>query len=110
MKFNQWLDIWLNKYQKNTIKYNTYLSYQNLIRLHINPILGIYELDQLDFSLLQDFINAKLEHGNIINGNSLSTNTILAITSLLKNSLKFALRLGLISKDYFSFLSIPNLK
>ncbi len=110
MKLNQWLDIWLNKYQKNTIKYKTYLSYQNMIRLHINPMLGNYELKQLNVSILQDFINEKLAHGNVMNGKSLSANTLLAITSLLKNALKLALKLELITKDCFSFLFIPNIK
>ncbi len=110
MKFNQWLIIWLDKYQKNTIKLKTYLTYQNLIRLHINPYLGNYELDQISISLLQDFINSKLEHGNLINGSPLSTNTVLAISSIIKNSLRFALKLNFIRNDCFSFLSIPCLK
>ncbi len=110
MNFNEWLDIWLDKYQKNTIKLRTYFTYQNLIRLHIKPSLGNYELEQLNTSILQDFVNYKINHGNLINGNSLSTSTILAITSILKSSLRFALKLDLIKKDCFSFLSIPYLK
>lgn len=51
MKLKQWLTIWLDKYQKNTIKIRTYSSYQNLITIHINPILGDYELNQLDSSI-----------------------------------------------------------
>ena len=110
MKLKQWLTIWLDKYQKNTIKIRTYSSYQNLITIHINPILGDYELNQLDSSILQDYINNKIEHGNIINGKGLSTNSILAITSILKNSLKLALKLDLVEKDYFSVLSVPYFK
>jgi len=110
MKLNQWLTIWLDKYQKNTIKIKTYYTYLNLIRLHINPYLGNYELEQINTSLLQDFINSKLKHGNLINGDSLSTSTIISITSILKQALKLALKLNLINNDYFSFISIPCLK
>ena len=95
---------------KNTIKIRTYSSYQNLITIHINPILGDYELNQLDSSILQDYVDNKIEHGNLINGKGLSTNSILAITSILKNSLKLALKLDLIEKDYFSVLSVPYFK
>lgn len=110
MKLNQWLNIWLDKYQKNTIKIKTYFTYLNLIRLHINPSLGNYELEQINTSLLQDFINSKLKHGNLINGTSLSTSAIISITSILKQALKFALKLNIINNDYFSFLSVPCLK
>lgn len=110
MKLNEWLHIWLNKYEKNTIKSRTFFGYQNLIRLHINPTLGNYELDKIDASLLQDFVNQKLENGNLINGKALSTNTIFAIISVLKNALRFASKLNLISSDCFSIISIPRLK
>ncbi len=108
MKLSQWLETWLEKYQRHIIKYKTYFNYHNLIRVHINPLLGDYELDQLSASVLQDFINAKLEKGNTINGKPLSPNTLRSITSVLKNALKSALQFELISKDCFSFLSIPN--
>jgi len=51
-----------------------------------------------------------MNKGNLVNGKPLSTNTVLAIVSIIKQSLNFALKLELISKDYFSILSIPNLK
>lgn len=110
MKLKQWLTIWLEKYQKNTIKIRTYSSYQSLISIHINPLLGDYKSNQLNSSILQDYINSKIDHGNLINGKWLSTNSILAIASILKNSLKLALKLDLIEKDCFSKLSVPCLK
>lgn len=110
MKLEEWLTLWLDKYERNVIKLKTYFCYQNLIRLHINPILGSYELKDINASLLQDFINQKLENGNLVNGEALSTNSVLAIISILKQSLKFALKLELINKDYFSLITIPHLK
>ncbi len=109
MKLYEWLTIWLNKYEKNTIKLKTYLMYQDMIRLHINPILGDYELTAIDASLIQDFINNKCENGNLINGNPLATNTVLSIIAILKKALRFALKLDLIKKDCFSIVSTPRL-
>lgn len=108
MKLNEWLDIWLNKYVKHTIKARTYFTYQNMIRHHINPILGDRELSEINAEILQSFMNEKIEHGNLLNGKPLSTSTVLAIKSILKQALTFALKLGLMEKDYFTFISIPR--
>lgn len=110
MKLNKWLTIWLDKYEKNKIKAKTYFIYQNHIELHINPILGNYELKKITAPLIQDFINYKLEKGNLLNGKPLSTNTVFVIISILKNAIKSAVRLGLIHHDFFYLLSIPRLK
>lgn len=110
MKFFEWLEIWLNKYAKNRIKVKTFILYQNLIRLHIHPELGNYELRKLSIPLLQDFINNKIENVNKVTGKPLSTNTILAMASILKQSLKCALKLELIDKDCYSSLVMPRLK
>lgn len=108
MKLNEWLDIWLNKYVKHTIKAKTYFTYQNMIRLHITPILGDIEISEINAEILQSFMNEKIEHGNLLNGKSLSTSSVLAIKSILKQALTFALKLGFIEKDYFTFISIPR--
>ena len=64
MKLNEWLDIWLNKYQRTTIKLRTYLKYVDIIKKHINPILGEYELDDLSGNVLQEFVLYKLNNVN----------------------------------------------
>lgn len=108
MKLNEWLNTWLNKYVKHTIKLKTYFTYQNIIRLHIEPILGNINLNEISHEVLQNFINYKVEHGNLVNGNPLSTNTILSIKSILKQSFDFALKLGIIENNYLTFISIPK--
>lgn len=108
MKLNEWLDTWLNKYVKNTIKPKTYYAYQNMIRLHISPMLGDKDLYEINAEILQDFINYKVEHGNLINGGPLATNTIFAIKSILKQALEFAYKLGFINKNYLCLISFPK--
>ncbi len=110
MKLNQFMNIWLNKYVKHTIKFRTYYNYQNIIDNHINPILGNYELKDLSSSLIQDFIIQKLENGNLKNGDSLAYNTINAIFTVLKQVLKCAYNLEEITKDITDRITLPPAK
>lgn len=110
MKLNQWLDIWLNKYQKTTIKLRTYIKYEYTITKHINPILGDYELDDLTSDILQDFILQKLNNGNLKNNANLSPNSVLSIFSLLKQALKYAKKLEICLKEYTSNIKLPPIK
>ncbi len=36
----EWMDRWLEKYAKPTVKLSTYCSYEQLIRSHIKPQIG----------------------------------------------------------------------
>ena len=42
MKFKNWLDIWLEKYVKHSVKPRTYINYGGMIEKHIKPKLGDY--------------------------------------------------------------------
>ena len=35
MKYNEWLDLWLNKYVKISIKYKTYDYYKRIIKNNV---------------------------------------------------------------------------
>lgn len=37
--FGEWIDIWLEKYCKTSVKVSTYSWYEMFIRVHIKPIL-----------------------------------------------------------------------
>lgn len=54
MQLEKWLEIWLEQYAKYKIKTKTYYLYQNMIRLHINPMLGLYELTDINTEILQN--------------------------------------------------------
>ena len=45
MKLNEWLDIWLNKYTKYSLKLRTYNLYLNICNKHIKPVLGDYYIE-----------------------------------------------------------------
>ena len=110
MKLNEWLDTWLNKYAKLSIKQRTYLQYKDSIDKHINPILGNYELNELTASVLQEFVIEKLEKGNLKTGKGLSGNSVVGIIGVLKQALHQALVLELIAKDNSALIKLPTLQ
>lgn len=110
MKLKEWLNIWLNKYQKTTIKLRTYLKYEDTINKHINPILGDYELENLTGNILQEFVLYKLNNGNLITKDKLSDNSVIAIVSLLKQALRQAVFLGITNIEYTSHIKMPTIK
>lgn len=108
MKFKNWLSMWSNTFLKNKVKPRTFKLYQDFIRLHILPQLGHYDLNQLNPYLLQDFINQKAINGNIKTAQPLSSNTLLILVSILKQSLLLAFLFKHIKKDCFSFLKVQK--
>ena len=109
MKLNEFMDIWLNKYKKNTLKLKTYVIYHTIINGHIKPELGHYNLKDISALVLQEFITSKLEHGNIIDKSGLSHNTVLLILSILKQAFKLAYDLELIKQVPTKNISISKL-
>ena len=105
MKFDEWLNIWLNKYVKHTIKVRTFERYNYIITKHINPILGECDLDNLSTSILQDFLLLKIENGNLKTGKGLANNTILGIFNVLNQSILEANKLG-----YTKVNNVKNVK
>lgn len=108
MKLKEWLDFWLNEYQKNSIKLKTYALYNDCINKHINPILGDYDLNDLSLEVLQKFVNAKLNNGNLQSGKSLSVSSVYRMLSILKLSLSLAVSMGKCEKEFVSLVKLPR--
>ena len=108
MKVKELFDIWLNKYCKLSLKIRSFNKYDNFINLHINPILGEYEITEITSDILQDFISLKLKEGNLKTTGPLSSNTVFGIASVLKQGFKFALMQDLIIKDPTLSLKLPQ--
>ncbi|MCM1130752.1 MAG: N-terminal phage integrase SAM-like domain-containing protein [Roseburia sp.] len=83
MKLKELLNLWLNKYAKLTLKIRSFSKYQEITLLHINPILGNYELESITPTLLQDYVIDKLNSGNLITHKALASNTVSSIVSVL---------------------------
>lgn len=107
MKLNEWLDIWMTKYVKHTVKLRTYNIYGQLIEKHIKPKLGEYELDELTAEVLQDFVLEKLENGNLKNGKALSNNSVIVITNVLKQAISEANLFEITNKNNTKKIKMP---
>ena len=110
MKLKELFDVWLNKYAKHTIKLRTYITYQNIIDKHIIPVLGNYDLEDLSSSIIQEFIIIKIEKGNLNTGGKLAYNSVNAITSVLKQALKWAYKLDYLNIDVTTKITVPQAK
>ncbi|MDE7095411.1 MAG: site-specific integrase [Anaeroplasmataceae bacterium] len=110
MKLKELLNLWLNKYAKLTLKTRSYNKYQDIVLLHIVPLLGDDELAEITPPILQDFVLAKLKSGNLITHQSLASNTVSSIVSVLKQAFHLAMSLELISKDPTTIIKLPPSK
>ncbi|WP_251616815.1 tyrosine-type recombinase/integrase [Pumilibacter muris] len=102
MKYTQWLNEWLELYVKPLEKNRTYEKYKAQIRLHIKPELGEYELDSLSAQVLQKF-TAKL-------GERYSQSTVCGILSVVRASLKRAIKSELAEKEYTDCVVRPKMR
>ena len=83
MSFADYLDYWFDNYVKASCKYNTQLYYEQIIRTHLKPALGMYKLRSLTPMQLQEFVNQKFIQG-------LKKTTLSCILGVLTGSLKYA--------------------
>ena len=101
MKYKNWLVEWLALYVKPTTKERTYKKYQRQIELHILPVLGEFELNDLTATVLQRFTVDLSEKG-------LSANTVNGIISVLKSSLRRAVLLCVTDKEFTMAIVRPK--
>ncbi len=101
MKYKEWLEKWLAWYVQPTVKSRTHEKYRRQIERHVLPALGEYELHELKATVLQRFTVALLETG-------MSANTINGIVSLLKTSLKRAVQIGIVEKEFSHAIVRPK--
>ncbi len=107
MKTKEWLDIWLNKYVKHTVKLRTFERYKYNVEKHINPEIGKLELGELSASVLQDFVLHKLEEGNLKTSGPLANNPVIGIVNVIKAALAMAVSLEIIDKEYSNKIKLP---
>lgn len=96
----QYLDYWLGVY-KQSIRPRSYERYEQIIRLHIVPILGRLRLDKLLPQQVQSLYAQKQEEG-------LSANTVVTIHHMLHRALKSAVRWGVVSHNVCESVEVPR--
>lgn len=95
MKYKDWLAEWLNSYVKLTAKARTVQRYSEIIKQHLCPRLGDFELDELTLIALQRCVAELTENGNLKTGAGLSPSAVNSIITVLKGSLRTASMIGL---------------
>jgi integrase len=94
MKYKVWLGEWLKNYVKPSVKAKTFERYSEMIAQHIVVGLGDYELEKLSPTILQNFVTALLEHGNLKTGSGLAVSSVNGIITVIQDSLKTATMVG----------------
>lgn len=110
MKYIDWLVQWLENYIRPSVKVRTYERYKLIVEQHIKDKIGGIELNDLSPLVLQSFITGLLQNGNGKTGKGLSANSVNAVISVLKNSLRTAHLLGLTKEYAADKIKRPKLK
>ena len=95
MKYKEWLSEWLENYVGPTSKAKTYSRYSQIIRCHLSPRLGNYEMEELTPQLLQQQIVDMSKSGNQRTGKGLAPSTLNLIVAVIQGSLETAFSIGL---------------
>lgn len=107
MTLKAWLEYWFEVYAKRTVKQSTAVSYYGYINGHIAPQIGMYKLSELNTDVFQRFFNFQSDSGSL-KGGGLSPKTLSNISRMIHKSMKKALELELIKKNYAEFIELPR--
>lgn len=110
MIYKTWLEKWLAHYIEPTAKSRTYSRYSEIVRQHILPKLGEYDLEELTPGVLQKYITELLQTGNLRTGKGLSANSVNAIINVIQNSLRTAFNLGYVATFTADRLKRPKIE
>lgn len=106
-----WLEIWYNSYVIKNVKNSTRVSYEGIIRNHLNPHIGHIKLMDLRKSHIDNMYYELLLNGKGNKKNtSLSVKTVRNIHLVLHKALQEALEQELIVKNYASIAKVPTMK
>ena len=83
MQYKEWLRQWLENYVKPTTKCKTYIRYSEIVRGHLVPKLGDYEVNDLTPIILQRLTTELLYSGNLKTGAGLSANSVNGIITVI---------------------------
>ena len=97
----QFLTDWLEHTHKQSVRPRTYERYEGVLRLHLVPALGRYQLQKLSAQHLQAFYTRKLEEG-------LSPTTVRYYHSVLHNALGSAVKWGFIPRNVCDLVTPPR--
>ena len=104
----EWMDRWLEKYAKPTVKLSTYCSYEQLIRSHVKPQIGGKYLNTLTGEDLQDFFNERSNSGNQKGRGGLSPKTLTNLRNMMHLAFSQAVRNKLMPENLVEGVRLPK--
>ena len=99
----QFLKDWLETTQKYDVRPRTYERYEEVVRLHISPILGRHQLQKLTTHHVESFYAKKLEEG-------LSPRTVNTFHNVLHKALDKARKSRLIVENVCDLVDPPRVE
>ena len=99
MLVREYLDRWLRDYAEQSVSPKTYERYDEIIRGHIVPALGSYELSKLRPLHIQSFYTDAITSGRKNGNGGLSAQTVLHFHRLLHRALGQAVRWQLLARN-----------
>ena len=108
MKYKDWLKEWLDIYIEPTSKERTFSRYSEIVRQHLIPKLGEYEMEEITPIVLQRFITELSQTGNLRTGKGLSANSVGGIINVVQGSLRTAFRLGYLKEYHADKIKRPK--
>jgi integrase len=97
----QFLADWLENSQKQSVRPRTYERYEEVVRLHILPVLGHHKLQKLSAQHVQAFYTKMLKEG-------FSAGTVGVFHTVLHKALDTAMKWGLLSRNVCDLVSLPH--
>lgn len=104
----EWLDRWLEKYAKPSVKLSTYCSYELYIRAHIKPQIGAKYMNTLAAEDLQDFFNERSVNGNLKGNGGLSPKTLTNMRNMMHLAFDQAAKNKIIVDNLVESVRLPK--
>jgi integrase len=97
----QYLDTWLTEVIKSSVRPKTYRSYEGIVRIHLSPVLGRFQLAKLTPQHVQQLLNAKRAAG-------LAPRSVQYLRDVLRNALGQAMKWGLVTRNVATLVEPPR--
>lgn len=104
IKFSYITDLWLST-NRIHIKAATYNKYYNVIKTHIEPVLGNLDINEITSTLINQFLEEKMMNGKLDGSGGLSPTYVNTIAIVANSIVNFAVKEG-----YCNPLATPILK
>ncbi len=94
--------------KKHQVKETTYSHYNCIIRSHILPDLGNICIEDINSFLIEEYVLRKIECGNLLTGEGLSTKSVRDIMTLLKSIIRYGCEKGINMDETIFSIKAPR--